>query len=431
MFFFMLAMSVLVIGVVAQTLPVRGKVVLKKADGTTVPVADALIEPYRTDISKGKLPSAKTDKKGVFSFAGFPLGQTFALVVSGPGIKPEIFPNVKAGMEDLTITVFEGDGKRYTEEEVREALQKGLTATPTIGQVSEEQKKQLEEEARKRAEYEEKKRKVEETNATIKRALDEGVKAFEAKNYDLAIAKFDEGIMADPEFEGSAPILHNNKAQALIRRAVDRYNQSIAEKNPSAKAEVLAQVKQDLLSALDSSEKAIQILSKATSTDANVQKSYEQSKAKAISTRVEVYRLLFKTNTDNTKVDEALAALREYEAIEKDPAQILKARIGLADAIRESGNSKTPIEIYRKILESNPDNLDAMAGLGLCLVNEGFLSEDKNVMQEGLNILQQFADNAPDTHPLKQSVKSSIEYLKTEQNLTPQKTTRPTKRRGQ
>ncbi|MFN3329391.1 MAG: hypothetical protein ACK419_00515, partial [Pyrinomonadaceae bacterium] len=219
----------------------------------------------------------------------------------------------------------------------------------------------------------------------------------------------------------SAPILYNNKAQALIRRAVGKYNQSLSEKNPSAKAEILAQVKQDLLNALDSSEKAIQILSKATSTDANVQKSYEQSKAKAISTRVEVYRLLFKTNTDTTKTEQAIAALQEYEAIEKDPAQILKTRLGLADAIRESGESQTPIAIYRKILETNPDNFDAMAGLGLCLVNQGVISQDKNMMQEGLNILQQFADSAPENHPLKPSVKSAVEYLKTEEKLTPQK----------
>ncbi len=432
LFFFFLVISFLTIGaVLAQTLPIRGKVVLRKADGTTIPVSNALIEPYRTDISKGKLPSAKTDKNGNFAFAGLPLGQTFALVVSAPGIKPEIFPNVKAGMDDITITVFEGDGKRYTEEEVREALKKGLTSTPVTTQMSEEDKKKLEEEAKRRAEYEEKRKKVEETNATIRRALDEGVKAFEAQNYDLAIAKFEEGIMADPEFEGSAPILYNNKAQALIRRAINRYNQSLSEKDPSSKAQALSQVKQDLLDALDSSEKALQILSKATSTDANVQKSYEQNKVKAMGTRVEVYRLLFKTNADNTKAMQALEALREYEAIEKDPAQISKTRLGLADAIRDSGDTQTPIELYKKVLEVQSDNLDAMAGLGLCLVNQGFLSQDKTLMQEGLNILQQFADNAPDNHPLKLSVKSTVEYLKTEEKLTPQKTTRPTRKRGQ
>ena len=52
----------------AQFGPVGGTVVIKK-DGTTMPVAGALIEVYRTDI-KGGFPSTKTDKRGEFRFVG-------------------------------------------------------------------------------------------------------------------------------------------------------------------------------------------------------------------------------------------------------------------------------------------------------------------------------------------------------------------------
>ncbi len=83
----------------AQTAPVRGRVELKKADGTTEKVAKAVVDVYRTD-TKGKLPSGKTEKDGTFGFAGLTLGQTYALAVSAPGIKPEIYPNVRAGRED-------------------------------------------------------------------------------------------------------------------------------------------------------------------------------------------------------------------------------------------------------------------------------------------------------------------------------------------
>ena len=61
--------------VFAQNAPVRGIVKLQKADGTTEPVVGAVVEAYRTDIDKGKMPSAKTNKRGEFSFVGFPLGQ--------------------------------------------------------------------------------------------------------------------------------------------------------------------------------------------------------------------------------------------------------------------------------------------------------------------------------------------------------------------
>jgi hypothetical protein len=48
----------------SQTAPISGRVVLKKADNTTVPVEGALVEVYRVDI-KGTGPTDKTSKKGV------------------------------------------------------------------------------------------------------------------------------------------------------------------------------------------------------------------------------------------------------------------------------------------------------------------------------------------------------------------------------
>jgi len=110
-FTFLLAVALFFLGsaaVFAQTAPVRGKVVIKKADGTVVPVADAVIDVYRTDIT-GKFPSAKTNKKGEFSFAGFPAGARVALAVSAPGVRADIYPDIKGGDENLTLTVTEGE----------------------------------------------------------------------------------------------------------------------------------------------------------------------------------------------------------------------------------------------------------------------------------------------------------------------------------
>jgi hypothetical protein len=42
-------------------------------------------------------------------------------------------------------------------------------------------------------------------------------------------------------------------------------------------------------------------------------------------------------------------------------------------------------------------------------------------MQEGLNYMQAFTEKAPDTHRLKSSVRESIDYLKTDLKMTPQK----------
>jgi tetratricopeptide (TPR) repeat protein len=410
----------------AQTAPVRGKVELKKADGTTVPVADAVVEAYRTDVSRGKMPPSKTDKKGFFNFAGFPLGQTFVIVVSAPGIRTEYFPNVRAGAENIVITAFEGDGKKPTEEEVRQALANVSTQPQQSRELTAEQKKQQAEFEKQRAEIEAKNKKIESSTAIIKASLDEGGKAFEAKNYDLAIAKFEEGYNADPEFAGTAPVLLNNKSLALLRRAIDKYNQIPKDATPTARLEALAPVKKDLMDVVDAATKSLTILGTATSTDANVQKGYDANKAGAYANRVEAYRLLFRTKADVSVGADAVKALQEYEAVETDAAKKAKVQLGLADAIREAGDMEGhSIAIYRRVLEAAPENTDALAGLGLSLFNAGVMAQNKEQMQEGLNIMQRFADTAPDTHPLKVSVREAVDYLKTQEKLTPQKTTRP------
>ncbi|HEV8592906.1 MAG TPA: carboxypeptidase-like regulatory domain-containing protein, partial [Pyrinomonadaceae bacterium] len=119
------------IAVNAQTQPTHGMVKLQKADGTTVPVADAVVDAYRTDIDKGKMPSTKTNKKGEFTFAGMVPGQRYVIAVSGTGIGPRVQPNVKAGMDNVSITVTEGDGKVLTEAEVRSVVAEAGTSQGT------------------------------------------------------------------------------------------------------------------------------------------------------------------------------------------------------------------------------------------------------------------------------------------------------------
>src|SRR5688572_1291132 len=123
-----------------QTAPVRGVVKLQKTDGTVVPVADAVVEAFRTDIDRGKMPEAKTNRRGEFSFVGFPLGQRYALAVSGPGIGPLVEPEIKGGMENIVLTAREGDGRRLTEAEARQSAKGGI-GSPT-GELTAEEKRQ-------------------------------------------------------------------------------------------------------------------------------------------------------------------------------------------------------------------------------------------------------------------------------------------------
>ena len=54
----------------AQVGELHGHVFMQQADGTKVPLADAVIDVYRTDISSKY--NTKTNKKGEWAFAGIP-----------------------------------------------------------------------------------------------------------------------------------------------------------------------------------------------------------------------------------------------------------------------------------------------------------------------------------------------------------------------
>ena len=416
------------IAVLAQTAPVMGRVVMKKADGTTAPVADAVIDVYRLDI-KGKLPAGKTNGKGEFSFAGFPLGGQFVFAVSAPGAKAEIFPGVKAGNEKITITLVEGDGKRLTEDEARGALNAAPTTAKQSGELTAEQKKAQAEYEKQVADVKAKNAKSTETDALIRKIIEEGKKAFEEKNYDLAIAKFDEGIAADPDFAGSTPVLLNNKTAALINRATATYNQSV-KADQAAKTAGLAAVKKDFEDAAAASDRALTILQSATAPDANVQKNYDANKFQALSNRKEVYRLMGKTGVNRTKGKEALAAYQEYLAVETDAKKKSDSQIMLAEVLQDSNEFDLAIVEFEKVLAADPNNADALAGISLSLVNVGFVTsvtdaaKGKEQLQQAANYLQKFLDVAPETHKYKAEAKGIIETLKKEQNVTPTKSTK-------
>ncbi len=419
------------LAVSAQTAPVRGKVELKKADGTTVPVADAVVDVYRTDIA-GKPAPTKTNKKGEFSFVGLQLGGTFIVSISAPNVRPQVFPGVKAGNESVNITVTEGDGKRYTEEEARKAVAVVLPATEPGKkpvELTAEQKKAQAEYDKQVAEITAKNTKVQQNDAVIKKVLEEGNKAFNDKNYDMAIAKYDDGINAEPDFAGSAPVLLNNKTAALLTRARANYNQAV-KGDATAKAAGISGVKKDLEDAVTASDRSLKILSTATSTDAAIQKGYDANKLQALANRKEAYWLMAKTGVERTKGKETLSAFEEYVALEPDAKKKFDSQLALGDALRESGDSENAIPAYRKVLETSPDNPDALAGLGLSLFSAGAGTVPENTaqMQEGLNLMTRFAEIAPESHPLKASVKDAVDYLKTKK-LEPQKTTKAGKKK--
>ena len=411
-----------------QSAPVRGKILIEQPDGTKVPAVDVTVEAYRSDLSRGKLPVAKTNRRGEFTFAGIQVTARLIIAVGGPGISPKFLPDVRPGNENIEIIVQPGDGRMLTEDEVRTAAAQAGPA-PTADMTA-EQRKALEKE---QADFEAKRKEVEAANERAKRgnevrqrALKEGSDAFSAKNYDVAIAKFDEGYQIDPEFVGGAPLFLNNKALSLRQRAVGMFNEN-ANKPSAEKVPAMAKVKQDFAEAIDSYRKAWDLSAKATAADMNV---VNQFKKQTLDGSREAISLMVRTEQAVPETAESVKALLEANiAADTDEKRKIETRLILADFYRVSGDADNAIVAYKAVLEAAPDNIDAMAGAGLSLVNAGYINGDDAQLQEGANLLQKYADAAPAGHRYKADAAGLIEALKADKNIAPQRTTRPSTRR--
>jgi tetratricopeptide (TPR) repeat protein len=414
----------------AQVGQLRGHVTLKQADGTVVPAAGAQIDVYRVDMT-GKY-AIKADKKGEFVFAGMFLAGDYIIAASMPGAQPSYLPGVKAGREvDYPLELnMPGDGKRLTIEEAKALATNNSPAGGGGGggaKESAEDKAKRAELLKKNEEITANNEKAKSSNEIIGRMFKAGNDALKAKNYDEAIARFDEGLQADPEHPG-APALLTNKTMALNARAVDRYNLAVKATDDAQKTTGLEAAKKDWTAASQSGAKAVAMLKALpTPTDAAEANSAKVNLYFALMARAEATRL-FVVKVDQSQAEQGIAAYGEYIAAETDPVKKAKAEHDLAQMLFDANSFDRALVAYQKILESNPDDLNALLRSGQALFNIGALNTDKAKYQEAANYLAKFVEKAPDTDPFKADAKAILDALKDQENVKPEKLATPTRR---
>jgi hypothetical protein len=405
----------------AQVTAISGKVTLKQADGTVVPVQGAQIDIYRTDI-KQKF-EVKTDKKGQYQHAGIPFVGTYTVIVSAPGAAPNWQEKVRfTSVQQLDFTLQPGDGTRPTLDDIKKAVAAGKSggaaaAANTGGGTpkgeSKEEKAKREELERKIKEVEEHNKKVTEGNEVISRTFKAGNEALNANRVEEAITQYREGLAARPE----EPALLANLSEALRRRGDERYNAALKAQPPDPAG--MDAAKKDWQEAAASSNKALEVINAALASgtaDAQQQQIYNSNKMVALNTRALAMKRVA-TKVDSTQAQAAWDAYQEYMAVEADAAKKAKARGDALQTLFDAGATDLAVTQARAVLAEDPDNVDANRILGLAL----FATGDKAKYQEAANFLQRYVDKAPDTDPLKQSARESLEYLRTAENVKPEK----------
>src|SRR5215216_5574945 len=424
----------------AQVGELRGTVMMQQADGQKVPLADAQIDVYRMDMSARY--NTKTNKKGEWVFAGLPFIGTYTVVVSHPTAAPNFVGGVRAGTENqVELIVTPGDGKRLTLEDVKAAG--AATGAPAAGGgrsggggESAADKAKREELLKKNAEIEAGNKKITEANEVISRTFKAGNEALtaasaasKAKNseeaiqkYTAAVASYDEGLAADAD----QPAILTNKAIALKGRGVERFNAAITSKGAEeAKNAGLQAAKEDFKAAAEAAGKAVTtIKAQPVPTDPNDVAKYNANKYAAMLTHAESMRL-YVSKAEPTQADAGLAAFKEYIAAETDPAKKAKAQIDMAQMLLDAGAADKALTEFKAILAATPDSPEANLGAGL----EVYAIGDKAKFQEAANYLQRFVEVAPDSNPMKDDAKIILAALKESENVTPEKTSRPARRK--
>ncbi len=412
----------------AQTGQLRGHVTVRQADGTVIPAADAIVDVFRVDIN-GKF-NAKTNKKGEFAFAGLPYTGDYIIGVSLPGTQASYLPGVKAGRDvDFAIEMMmPGDGRRLTLEEIKALMATPGTATSGVKESAEDRAKRAEL-LKKNEEIAASNEKAKNSNATIERTFKSGNDALKAKNYDLAISEYDQGLKADPDHPG-APALLTNKTMALNTRAVEKYNAAVKATDEATKNAGIDAAKKDWTEASQTGAKAVAMLkAMPAAADPNETNTAKTNLYFALLARADASRL-YVTKVDQSKADEGVIAFQEYIAVETDPVKKAKAELDLANMLFDANVFDKALAAYQKILEGNPDNLDALLRSGQALFNIGAINTDKAKYQDAANYLARFVEKAPDTNPYKADAKAILDTLKDQANVKPEKLAAPTRRKA-
>ncbi|HXG67838.1 MAG TPA: tetratricopeptide repeat protein, partial [Blastocatellia bacterium] len=348
----------------AQSGPIEGTVKIKQADGTMTPVAGALVEIYRTDI-KGKW-DVKTDKNGRYVRLGMPIAGTFLVVASGPGMQPTYLSGIRLVQSSVVdIVANPGDGSTFSPEQIQELLKGGSAPAATAPrQMSAQDKAKMEAQQKEQEAKVKEAQEMQSAFETARTRYNQGIEMMKTNNYQAAVSEFEAASQVDPSkhaaFAELAYRANANAAEAHYQIGVDLFNKK--QRN---------EAKPHFEQAVKMAAKAIEVASTQTGPTINNDLIvYYNIWAKNAKLLVEFYGAA-------DLVDPAIKNLDK--AAELDAANKSKWGVMKGDILRGAGRTDEAVAAYQAVITADPNNIDALYGLGLTLV----ASTDKDTIQKG------------------------------------------------
>jgi tetratricopeptide (TPR) repeat protein len=294
-----------------------------------------------------------------------------------------------------------GDGRKLTIEEVRAAsggggkAPAGGSGTPAAKQPSAEDiKKQKEEYDKAVAANEKAKADFE----GMKKAFDEGLALNASKDYNGAIAKFQEAQKLDADQH----VVPANLALALYNRGATQLN--AGQRDPA---------KQDFTQSAAEAGKALTILEPKMADPAQAV-ALKKIKVSYLKIKADAEAVLAQRYGDTASADAAVVDYKQAATLSEVPEEKKNFSLKAAKTLFEAGQAEKAVEAFNEILTSDPENIEALYNLGLA-----YASVAK--FQDSANTLQKFVDKAPATDARVAEAKAVIKDLIVGNNLEPPK----------
>ncbi len=395
------AFSLIVLGQSGTS--VEGTVELERS-GNRTPLAGAKVDIFPTD-TMGQGKSVTTGEDGKFSFTDLTPGKIYIISVSASGASPTFLEYVRPGMTSVLITTTIGDGKSVTEADLKKAIETAES------QLSEADKKKRAEELAKRREIEDKNRKVIESTKAVETALKAGIAAFEKKDFLTAAARFEEGYQASPDFEGSAPVLLKNKAVSL-RQYARKVIVDAQQGDSAAKTAAREKAQPSYTDAVNALVRSLEVIA-AAPANSEVKNLAEQKKdtyINLIETLGDMYET-YLTVPEQVDASKIVAGYTEAETNAKLKLPLLKS---FGTKAMQGGAVEASAFSFKKILESEPKDLDALSGAAVALGAMAFIETPPNaaLLQEASKYGKLYLDSAPKDHKNQAAVADIMENIK-------------------
>lgn len=244
------------------------------------------------------------------------------------------------------------------------------------------------------------------TDARLRSLFEAARDAVLGMRFDEAVRLSDEGIAAAP----NQPSFWLSRSDALSARGAAAYNKFYRWRDEGERKAGLEAAGRDFRDALAAATRALALIDDVKAPEDEAQRASLQALRRAALWQRAQALTAVAMRVDESYASDAVTAFEQYAAAETDPAMLNVAH-NFTGRLRLATNDFAGAAIeFRKVLDAEPADVEAMLGEALALIDLGHATGDPAKLREGFDRLRQFADKAP-THPARASAVQASDYF--------------------